>query len=69
MVARRTGASSVCKARGVLWAVLGLIYGALFNLFSLMGVASVANSQSSGALAGSVIFLPIFYDIAASYLI
>ena len=51
---------------GRLYALLGLIFGAFFALFSLLGTAiGVANSQSSDAVAslpfgaGSVVFLPI----------
>ncbi len=70
MVVRRIGAFSLGKVMGILYALLGLIFGAFFALFSLLGAAiGVANSQSSDAVAsllfgaGSVIFLPIFYGI------
>lgn len=70
MVIRRIGVLSLGKVMGLLYALLGLIFGVMFAFFSLLGVAAgVANSQSSDALisllfgAGSVIFMPIFYGI------
>jgi Na+/pantothenate symporter len=55
---------------GLLYALLGLTFGAFFALLSLLGTAiGVTNSQSSDAVAslpfgvGSVVFLPIFYSI------
>src|SRR5919112_3879788 len=55
---------------GLLYALLGLPFGAFFALLSLLGTAiGVTNSQSSNAVAslpfgvGSVVFLPIFYSI------
>jgi hypothetical protein len=49
---------------------LGLVFGAFFTLFSLLGAAvGLASSQSSNALVelfigvGSVIFLSVFYGI------
>jgi hypothetical protein len=70
VVVRRIGAFSLGKVMSILYALLGLIFGAFFALFSLLGAAiGVANSQSSDAVAsllfgaGSVIFLAIFYGI------
>ena len=70
MVIRRVGVLSVGKMMGALYALLGLIAGAFFALFSLLGAAvGMANSESSDAFVGlifgvgSVIFLPIFYGI------
>jgi hypothetical protein len=55
---------------GLLYALLGLTFGAFFALLSLLGTAiGVTNLQSSDAVAslpfgvGSVVFLPIFYGI------
>jgi threonine/homoserine efflux transporter RhtA len=70
VVIRRVGALSVGKVMGALYALLGLIAGAFFALFSVLGAAvGMANSQSSDAIVGllfgvgSVIFLPIFYGV------
>ena len=74
MVVRRVGALSLGKVLGAVYALLGLIIGASFALFSvlgsLLGVAKGgADTQGSVALfgvlfgVGSIIFLPIFYGI------
>jgi threonine/homoserine efflux transporter RhtA len=70
VVVRRVGVLSVGKVMGALYALIGLIAGAFFALFSVLGAAvGVANSQSSDAIVGllfgvgSVIFLPIFYGV------
>jgi hypothetical protein len=55
---------------GLLYALLGLTFGAFFAFLSLLGTAiGVTNSQSSDAVAslpfgvGSVVLSPIFYSI------
>ena len=70
MVVKRVGELSLGKVTGVLCALLGLIFGAFFAFFSLLGAAiGAANSESSDALLGllfgfgSVIFLPLFYGV------
>lgn len=70
MVVRKIGVLSAGKVTGVLYAILGLVFGAIFALFSLLGAAvGVASSQSPDALVGllfgvgSVVFLPIFYGV------
>ena len=70
MVVRRVGVLSLNKVLGVLYALLGLIVGALFAIVSLSGAAvGAANSPASDAFVGlfvrvgSVIFMPIFYGI------
>lgn len=70
MEVRRVGVLSVGKVMGVLYALLGLIIGAFFALFSLLGAAAgLANSETSGAVfgllsgVGSIILLPLFYGI------
>ena len=66
MVVRRVGVLSLGKVLGDLYALPGLIAGALFAVVSLVGAA---NSQASDAYAGllfgdgSVIFMPIFPGI------
>jgi hypothetical protein len=68
MILRRVGVMSCGKVGGVLYCLLGLVFGAVLALFSLLG-AGVAATQpdQSGALfgalfgVGAVIFLPLFY--------
>ncbi|MDH3628421.1 MAG: hypothetical protein OES25_12325 [Acidobacteriota bacterium] len=69
MVLKSLGVLSCAKITGALYAVLGLIGGAFFALFSLLG-AGVAASQSDGGAfigmlfgVGAIIFLPLFYGV------
>jgi predicted histidine transporter YuiF (NhaC family) len=53
MVVRRVGVLSLNKVLGVLYALLGLIVGALFAIVSLSGAAvGAANSPASDAFVG-----------------
>jgi uncharacterized protein (DUF697 family) len=64
---RRFGVFSVGKTMGAVYALIGLVLGAIFALFSLFG-ASLAR-DSGGGLAGalfgvgSIILFPIFYGL------
>jgi hypothetical protein len=67
---RRFGVLSVGKIMGLTYALIGLIAGALFSLFAIMGSAiSAAAADSSAGLAGmlfgagAIIMFPIFYGI------
>ncbi len=68
MILRRVGVLSCGKVGGGLYASLGLVFGGIIALFSLLG-AGVAATQTdqSGALlgalfgVGAVIFMPLFY--------
>lgn len=68
MVLKRVGVLSAGKVSGVLYGLLGLIFGVIFALFSLLG-AGIAVTQTGdsavmfGALfgVGAVIFMPLFY--------
>ncbi|MGD2113913.1 MAG: hypothetical protein PVG07_02600 [Acidobacteriota bacterium] len=72
MVVRRLGVLSLGKVMGVLYALMGLIFGLIFSLVSLMGATfGAAFSDTGGADAlfgvlfgiGAVIALPIFYGV------
>jgi hypothetical protein len=67
---KRIGPFSCGKIVGVLYAAMGLIVGAIFALFSLVGgIAGMASDAGEGAVfafffgAGAVIVLPIFYGV------
>lgn len=68
MVIRRVGPLSVAKVAGVIYAIMGLIFGGLISLFSVIGSAFAPQGSDAG-LAGmifgtaAVIILPIFYGI------
>jgi hypothetical protein len=63
MVITRVGALSVAKVAGLLYAIIGLVFGAFISLFGLAGFAMGASDSPFGALFGiaAVILLPIAY--------
>ena len=68
MVVKRVGPLSVAKNAAVLYAVIGLVFGALFSLFGMAG-ALAGGGENSGLGAGimgmlgvgAIVILPIFY--------
>jgi hypothetical protein len=67
MVINRVNPLSVAKVAGALYAILGLIFGAIISLVALAG-GMAGNSDEPGAAvvgmifgAGAVILLPIMY--------
>ena len=65
MVVKRVGPLSVAKNAAVLYAVLGLIFGAMFSLAAMAGAFSQA-TEPVGMMAGlfgigAIVILPIFY--------
>jgi len=69
VVLRSVGVLSCGKVSGLLYALLGLLAGAVVALISLFGAALVPESERSsgmfGALfgVGAIIFLPIVYGV------
>ncbi len=66
MVLKRIDVLSAGKVSGVIYAGIGLIVGAFFSLFSLVGLAAVGDDNGAYALLmgiGAVIFMPIFYGV------
>ena len=67
MVINRVGPLSVAKLAGMLYAILGLIFGAIISLIALAGgMAANADEPGAGTAgvifgAGAVIVLPILY--------
>ena len=65
MVITRIGPVSLAKTAGVIYAVLGLIIGAIVSLFAALGAAFANGAQGTGMAAfigvGAVVFLPIVY--------
>lgn len=68
---RRFGVLSVGKIMGATYALLGLIFGAMFSLFAVLGATAGLMSSGNGGGeeavfglifgAGAIIFLPLFY--------
>ncbi len=70
-VIRRLGVLSVAKLQGTLYALLGLLAGAVFALFSLFGAAlgSSLGSGHQGSIfgavlgVGAIVFFPVVYGL------
>jgi hypothetical protein len=67
MELKRIGMLSLGKILGVIYGFFGLIFGALFSLISLMGVAFGGGSEDAVfALffgVGAIVILPVFYGV------
>jgi hypothetical protein len=65
MVINRIGPLSCAKIAGLLYALMGLIFGGIFSLLALAGAFSAAESDNSMFPmifgAGAIVILPIFY--------
>jgi hypothetical protein len=71
-VIRRVGVLSVAKLQGALSALLGLIVGAVFALFSLFGAAlggALASGSNSHPMLGAafglgaIVLFPVLYGV------
>ena len=69
MVITKVNAVSVAKVAAVLYAGLGLLFGAMFSVIGMAGLTGTMGNTEGGALfgllfgAGAVIVLPICYGI------
>jgi hypothetical protein len=67
MVIRRIGPLSFAKLSGMLYAILGLVFGGLFSLIALAGgfASNTAGSAGLGAIVGvgAVVIFPICYGL------
>lgn len=68
MVIRRVGPLSVAKVSGLIYAILGLFFGGLMSLFSMVGAAFAPHGSDAGFMGmafgvAAIIILPIFYGI------
>lgn len=65
-IVRRVGVLSVGKVLGLVYALLGLIFGAFFTVFAILGTAASRprGAGAGGSLligVGAVIFIPLLY--------
>jgi hypothetical protein len=70
MTIRRINPLSCAKVGGLLYALIGLVIGALISLFALaIGTAAQMEDEAGGALvgmlfgAGAIIIMPVFYGM------
>ena len=63
MVINRIAPFSLAKISGTLYAALGLIFGALFSLIAMAGMAAGGSDSPFGAIfgVGAIILFPILY--------
>lgn len=65
MVITRVGPFSVAKIAGILYVVMGLVFGAIFSIGAVVG--GLASNQETGGLlgmmfgAGAIVLFPLFY--------
>jgi len=69
MILKRIAPLSLAKVFGLVYALMGLLIGALISLFAVLG-AFVAATQSEGNEAfaflfgvGAIVILPVFYGV------
>jgi hypothetical protein len=73
MVLKRVGPVSCAKISGVLYAIMGLIFGAFLSLIALAGGMASAPAGATGMSGfgafgtimgvGAIVLLPIFYGV------
>jgi hypothetical protein len=68
MIVRRVGPLSFAKLMGVLYVLMGLLFGGIVSLISVVGGALVPHDQPSGMTgalfgAAAIVVLPIFYGV------
>lgn len=67
MTLRRIGVWPAAKVTGALYAAMGLVFGAIVSMMSLVG--SLFNAGGTDGLAGmlfgvgAIVFLPVFYGL------
>ena len=68
MIIRRVGPLSFAKLMGALYVLMGLLFGAIVSLISVVGGALVPGDEAGGMTgmlfgAAAIIVLPIFYGV------
>jgi hypothetical protein len=71
MIVKSVSPVSVAKVAGILYALMGLCFGVVFSLASLVlrgGVSGISNASDFPAAAllfgaGAIVVLPVFYGV------
>jgi hypothetical protein len=69
MILRRIAPLSLAKVFGLVYALLGLLIGALISFFAVIGAfAAAAQSEGNEAFAflfgvGAIVIMPVFYGV------
>jgi hypothetical protein len=66
MVVTRVSPLSCAKIAGVLYAIMGLLFGGVFSLVATLGAFAAPDTEGFGMLGalfgiGAVVIMPIFY--------
>jgi hypothetical protein len=66
MIVRKVGPLSFAKISGLLYGLMGLIFGGFISLFAIVGAAFVPEGGDGGVMgmlfgAAAVVLLPLFY--------
>lgn len=66
MVIKRINPMSIAKVAGLIYAVIGLLMGALFSLFAIGGAMFMPEGSGGGAFGAifgvaAIVMMPIFY--------
>jgi len=65
MTITRVGPLSVAKVAGLLYVIMGFVFGALFSLLAMAGAFASGNGEAGamGAIfgVGAIVLMPIFY--------
>jgi hypothetical protein len=68
MIVKRVGPLSFAKLMGALYVFVGLVFGAIISLISIVGGAMVPDDSGGGMLGAvfgvaAIMVLPIFYGV------
>lgn len=68
MILKRIAPLSLAKVFGLIYALMGLLFGALVSLLALVGALSTAQSDGDEVIAfvfgiGAILILPVFYGV------
>ena len=69
MILRRVGPLSLGKVLGVLYGAMGLVFGAIFALVSMVGTALAPHGGAEEPIlnlvfgVGGIVILPLFYGV------
>jgi hypothetical protein len=70
MELKRVGPWSVARVCGIMYAVMGLLFGALFACIALVGGSLAQRNGDQGAVfgalfgVGAIVVLPLFYGVS-----
>ena len=67
MILKSISVRSAAKLAGLLYGLMGLIFGAIVSLFALLGLSVAGNTEEQAGFlfgVGAVVIIPVFYGVA-----